>query len=51
MRTFIGLCSGLLYFFGSGFSLIGFLGGLTIWPHSDIPVTVIPEYPLGLPYL
>ena len=32
-------------FFGSGFSLIGLFLGLTIWPHSHLPITNIPEYP------
>ena len=40
---FLGLRSGPLDVFGSGFSLMGFF--LTIWPHSHIPVTIIPEYP------
>ena len=39
------LRSGPLDVLGCSFSLIRLFGGLTIWPHSDIPITVIPEYP------
>lgn len=46
------LHSGMLDFFGSRFSIIWnfFFGGVTISPHSHLPVAIlIPEYPpLGL---
>ena len=48
MGLFGGLRSWLLDFLGSGSSLIGHFGGVTISPNSHMPVTNIPEYPPSL---
>lgn len=39
------LCSWLLEFFGSEFSMIGTFLGLMICHHSPLPITIISEYP------
>ena len=44
---FLGYIPGRWTFFGSGSSLKDFFLGLTITPHSHIPVTNILEYPPG----
>ena len=41
----MGLHSGRWTFLGQGLASTGLFWGLTISPHSHIPVTNIPEYP------